>query len=309
MFPPPQPPDPPKREAAHGASIQRMDEEMLLSDFTAQTRATYLGHLRRFLRWAGDQGERPPGDGTGFPPGEPAVRQYLLHLLEERGLTHSSVNQCGSALKFFYRRLYPGMVNPEAFPRLRREKTLPQVLSRREVAALLARVDSARYRAILMLIYSAGLRISEAVRMRPKDLEPERGLIRVRRGKGRKERVVMLSEAAFEEIRSYRELESSSRWLFPGTRPGHHISKSAVQAAFRRARDAAGIQKRVGPHSLRHSFATHLLESGTDLRHIQALLGHASVESTRIYTHVTSQDLTEIPSPLDTLEDGGSKKR
>lgn len=94
----------------------------------------------------------------------------------------------------------------------------------------------------------------------------------------------MLSETALEEIRSYRELESSSRWLFPGTRPGHHISKGAVQATFRRARDAAGIQKRGGPHSLRHSFATHLLESGTDLRHIQALLGHASVESTRVYT-------------------------
>lgn len=113
-----------------------------------------------------------------------------------------------------------------------------------------------------MLIYGAGLRIGEAVSMRPKDLEPERGLLRVRQGKGRKDRVVMLSEVAFEEIQTYRELESSSRWLFPGTRRGHHISASSVQRAFARARKAAGIDKPVGPHSLRHSFATHLLESG-----------------------------------------------
>ena len=299
MSPPPESRDSLSDDAARAESLRRLDDELLLADFTEQTRSTYRGHVRRFLRWLGDEVE--------MPPGERDVRRYLLHLLEERGLSKSHVHQCASALKFFYRRVHPGVVGPETFPRLRREKPLPKVLSRREVAALFARVDSPRYRAILMLIYAAGLRISEAVCMRPRDLEPERGLLRVRRGKGRKERVVMLSEVALEEIRSYRELESSSRWLFPGTRPGHHISKGAVQAAFRRARDAAGIQKRVGPHSLRHSFATHLLERGIDLRHIQALLGHASIESTQIYTHVTNRDLAGIPSPLDTLEDGASE--
>lgn len=273
-----------------------MDEEMLLSDFTAQTRRTYRNRVRHFLKWIGGDSESPPG--------EREVRRYLLHLINERGLSNSHVNGCICALRFFYSRVHPGVFDPETLPRLKREKTLPQVLSRTEVAVLLSRVDSPRYQAILMLIYGAGLRISEAVSMRPKDLEPERGLLRVRQGKGRKDRMVMLSEVALEAIRSYRELESSSRWLFPGTRPGHHISASAVQRAFARARKVAGIEKQVGPHSLRHSFATHLLESGTDLRHIQELLGHASVRTTQIYTHVTSRDLAGIPSPLDTLEDG-----
>lgn len=286
-------------EAARAGVIRRLDEELRIADYTAQTRESYRGHVRRFLEWLGAEVE--------IPPGEREVRRYLLHLLEDRGLSHSHVHQCVSALKFFYRRIHPDVVGPETFPTLRREKTLPKVLSQREVADLLARVDSPRYRAIFMLIYSAGLRISEAVRMRPKDLEPEHGLLRVRGRKGRKERVVMLSEVALEEIRSYRELESSPRWLFPGARPGHHISKGAVQAAFRRARDAAGIQKSVGPHSLRHSFATHLLEIGTDLRLIQTLLGHASVESTQVYTHVTSPDLASIPSPLDMMEGGWSE--
>lgn len=286
-------------EAARAGAMRRLDEELRLADYTGQTRESYRGHVRRFLEWLGAEVE--------MPPGEREVRRYLLHLLEDRGLSPSHVHQCVSALKFFYRQVYPDVVGPETFPMLKREKTLPEVLSRREVADLLARVDSPRYRAILMLIYSAGLRISEAVRIRPKDLEPERGLLRVRGRKGRKERVVMLSEVALEEIRSYRAFESSPRWLFPGARPGHHISKGAVQAAFRRARGAAGIQKSVGPHSLRHSFATHLLEIGIDLRHIQTLLGHASIESTQVYTHVTSPDLTSIPSPLDTLEGGGSE--
>jgi site-specific recombinase XerD len=275
---------------------------MRFRDFTAQTRETYGGHVRRFLRWAGEKEKRLPDEDTEFPPGEPAVRRYLLHLLEERGLTHSSVNQSIRALRFFYTRVHPGVFDPETLPRLKEEKRLPEVLSRGEVVALLTRVDSPRYRAILMLMYGSGLRTGEAVSMRPRDLEPERGMLYVRRGKGRKDRVVMLSEVAYRAIRSYRELESSPRWLFPGAVPGRHISMSAVQRAFALAREAAGIDKPAGPHSLRHSFATHLLENGTDLRYIQALLGHASVRTTQIYTHVTSRDLAGIRSPLDMLE-------
>jgi site-specific recombinase XerD len=297
MVPPPESRDPPGREVAHAGAIRRLDEELRQADLTAQTRETYRGHVRRFLEWLGAEVE--------MPPGEREVRRYLLHLLEDRGLSHSHVHQCVSALKFFYRRVHPDALDPEALPRFKRKEPVPEVLSRREVAALLAYVESPRYRTILMLIYSAGLRIGEAVSLRPDDLEPERGLLRVRKGKGRNDRVVMLSEVAYQAIRSYRELEASPRWLFPGARPGHHIGRSAVQAAFSRAREAAGIEKMVSPRTLRHSFAAHLLESGTDLRHIQALLGHASVESTRIYTQVASCEPASIPSPLDTLDEAG----
>lgn len=135
MSHPPQSPDPVKREAAHAASIRRMDEEMRFRDFTAQTRETYRGHVRRFLRWTGERVGRLPDEDSGFPPGEPAVRRYLLHLLEERGLRHSSVNQCIRALKFFYGRVHPGVFDPETLPRLKEEKTRPEVPSRREVVA------------------------------------------------------------------------------------------------------------------------------------------------------------------------------
>lgn len=304
MSPPPESPDSPKREAARAASLRRMDEAMRFRDFTGQTRETYRGHVRRFLRWTGERGGKLPGENSGFPPGEPAVRRYLLHLLEDRGLRHSSVNQCIRALKFFYGRVHPGVLDPETLPRLKEEKTLPEVLSRQEVAALLTRVESPRYRAILMLMYGSGLRTGEAVSLRPQDLEPERGLLYVRRGKGRKDRVVMLPELAYRAVRSYRELEASPQWLFPGAVLGRHITRGSVQRAFALARTAAGIDKPAGPHSLRHSFATHLLENGTDLRHIQALLGHASVRTTQIYTHVTSRELEGIRSPLDMLGEG-----
>jgi site-specific recombinase XerD len=151
-------------------------------------------------------------------------------------------------------------------------------------------------------MYSAGLRVSEVVRLRPEDLDIDRGMIRVRRGKGAKERYTLLSARVVDAIRIYLAAFPSRPWLFPGARPDRHYTTRSVQKIVHRAAQRAGIGKHVTPHTFRHSFATHLLESGTDLRYIQELLGHSSSRTTEIYTHVTTTRLASIRSPLDELD-------
>jgi len=272
--------------------LARTEEELRVRGYAPKTRESYLAHVRRFLESQATAGAAP--DGT-------AVRRYVLHVLEERGWSRAYAEQCLSALRFFYRRVCSETLDPDALPRLRRASRLPTVLSREEVAAVLAHADSPRDRAILTLTYGAGLRVSEVVRLRPEDLDADRGLLHVRGGKGRKDRCAMLPEAALEAVRAHRAEEVSSDWVFPGARPGRHLSKRTAQRVFTRARDRAGIRKRTGIHVLRHSFATHLLESGVRLRHIQELLGHASLRTTQVYTHVTHRELAGIRSPVDEL--------
>lgn len=263
--------------------------------YAAKTHESYLAHLRRFLR------SRGPG---AEPPSVEDAKAHLLEMTEEHGYSARYVNQCHYALKFFFRHVCPGTHDLEALPSRRVPRSLPTVLSRREVAAVLERAGSPRDRALLMLAYAAGLRASEVVALRPEDVDPDRRLLHVHQGKGGKDRVVMLSEKALAAVEAYRELEgSSSRWLFPGAVPGRHLSAATAQRAYTRARDAAGITRAGGIHTLRHSFATHLLERGTSLRHIQKLLGHASLATTQIYTHVSSDEIAAIESPLDDLAD------
>jgi site-specific recombinase XerD len=153
-----------------------------------------------------------------------------------------------------------------------------------------------------MLLYSAGLRVGEVVRLRPSDLDAEPGLVRVRQGKGGKDRYTLLAQRAIEVVRLYRGAHETERWLFPGPDPKRHLTSRSVQRVVERAAQAAGIEKRVTTHTLRHSFATHLLEGGTNLRIIQELLGHQSARTTQIYTHVTTSALEAVRSPLDNLE-------
>lgn len=275
--------------------VARMEEELAFGGYSPRTRETYATHVRRYLESVG------AGASDG-PPGEADLRSYVVRRLERDGWSRAYVCQCMSALKFFYRRVCPGVVDLDSLPSLRRAKKLPEVLTRREVASLLKEASGPRDRALLMLTYAAGLRVSEVVALAPRDMDEERGLLHVRQAKGRKDRRVMLSGRALAAVRRYREVEPSPRWIFPGQRPGRHLSVRTAQRVFARARDAAGIEKEVGIHVLRHSFATHLLEAGTGLRYIQELLGHASARTTQVYTHVTGRDLAEIRSPLDELE-------
>ena len=276
--------------------LEQVRAALTLQGYSARTRKAYLGQLPRFLAWCG--GGRP------VIPEDPAAeaRTYLLDLIERQRVSKSYQNQVVSALRFMCESVLdqPGLAL--RIPRPRKERRLPAVLAPGEVARMLARAKNPKHRALLMLLYSAGLRVGEVVRLRPEDLDVERRLVRVRRGKGGKDRYTLLARRAVEAVRLYRDAYPTERWLFPGSRLDRHLTSRSVQRIVKHAALAAEVEKDVTPHTLRHSFATHLLEGGTNLRVIQELLGHQSARTTQIYTHVAQTTLESVRSPLDQLE-------
>ena len=276
--------------------LERVRDALMVRGYSPRTRKVYLGHLRRFLVWC--------GEGVPRLPDEPAERgeAYILELIKRQGISRSYQNQVVSALRFLCESVLGQPKLALKIPRPRKEHRLPAVLSQGEVARFLKKARNPKHRALLMLLYSAGLRVGEVVRLKPSDLDPERGLVRVSRGKGRKDRYTLLAQRAVEAVGIYRDAYSTDRWLFPGDRPGRHLTTRSVQRIVKNAAAAAGIEKRVTAHTLRHSFATHLLEGGTNLRIIQELLGHQSSRTTQIYTHVAQSTIESVRSPLDDLE-------
>jgi site-specific recombinase XerD len=263
-----------------------------LGGYSPATAKTYRNHLLRFRRYL----KREPST-----VGEREVRQYLLHLLDEKKVSRAHHHQALSALKFYYQRVLRQPVTVAELPRPRREQKLPVVLSRPEVVRLFAALGNLKHKALLMLAYSAGLRVSEVVRLKVGDIDSQRGLIRVFRAKGRKDRYTPLSQVALEVLRAYWKACQPVGWLFPGARPDQHLSQRAVQKVLAQARKKVGLPKPFTMHTLRHSFATHLLEEGTDLRYVQEMLGHSRPETTMIYTHVAEKTLRRIRSPLDNI--------
>lgn len=185
--------------------------------------------------------------------------------------------------------------------RPKKEKKLPEILSKNEISKLLKAVKNLKHKAILYLVYSAGLRVGEVVKLKPTDIDSDRMLIPIIQGKGKKDRYTILSETALSILRQYVKVYKPEHWLFPGQHPDKHLTERSVQKVFGNARIDAKIRKDVSVHNLRHSFATHLLEGGVNLRYIQELLGHSSSKTTEIYTHVTQKNLSNIISPLDTI--------
>lgn len=269
---------------------------LMLRGYSPRTRKLYLGHVRRFLAWADLGVDELPDDPTSL------AERYLVELVRDDDVSRSYHGQAVSALRFLFETVLGKPRLAMALPRPKREAQLPVVLSQREVARLLRTPRNLKHRALLMLVYSSGLRVSELVRLRPGDVDVDRGLVRVRRGKGRKDRYTLLAQRAVEALRLYGDAYPDDRWLFPGGREGRHLTARSVQKIVARAADQAGIEKHVTPHTLRHSFATHLLEGGTNLRIIQELLGHASSRTTERYTHVAKSTLETVRSPLDNLE-------
>jgi site-specific recombinase XerD len=275
---------------------KRMLEDLRVRNYSAKTQQIYVHHVARFAAHFG----RSPDQLTAED-----IRTYLVHLVETEHVSWSLFNQAACALRFFYLvTLGRGDIVPHIpFPRT--PKTLPTVLSAEEVARLLRAVRNAKHRVVLITIYAAGLRVSEALALKLSDIDSKRMVITVRQGKGRKDRTVMLSPNLLAILRDYARQFRPREWLFPGRRPDRPMDASVVQRACVQARVAAGLSKPATVHTLRHSFATHLLEAGTDLRLIQTLLGHGSVKTTAIYTHVSAQRLHSTPSPLDRLEVSG----
>lgn len=271
---------------------QRMIEELRLRNFSENSIVCYVRAVRQyaeFFRKSPDQ------------LNSTHLRQYLLHLIEEKKVPQGTYNQKVAALRFFYREMIHQPAYVEGVCFTRKERKLPVVLSHDEVRRFLAALDSLRFRAILMTCYGAGLRISEALSLRVADIDSDRMLIRVRQGKGRKDRYVGLPQVLLQVLREYWKAARPKEYLFPGRDGVNPLTRQAVVCACHRAMAAAGISKNISPHTMRHSFATHLLEGGADVRTIQVLLGHRNVTTTALYTHVSQATIRKTKSPLDQL--------
>ncbi len=242
---------------------------------------------------------------THFRPRHPRelregdIRSYFLHLIERKRLAPATVNLTFNALRFLYVELYKKPFLMRDIPRPKKQRKLPVVLDKEEVFRIFGAVRNLKHRTILMLIYSGGLRVGEAVKLRIEDIDSKRKLIHLRNAKGGKDRYTLLSELALKQLRQYYQAYRPREFLFEGRVWREHLAERSVQNVFQRALKASGVLKDVGVHGLRHSFATHLLEDGTDLRFIQELLGHSSSKTTEIYTHVSQRALGKIVSPLD----------
>jgi site-specific recombinase XerD len=234
--------------------------------------------------------------------GEKEIREYLLHMVRERKVGPSTLKMSVAALKFLYSQTLNRPEEVIRIPWPRVPKPLPVILSGSEVERLLQSVRSLKHRMIIMTAYGSGHRVGEACSLQIGDIDSKRMLIHIRAGKRKRDRYVMLPKRLLLCLREYyKTFRPVGPWLFPGRSPGTHISKKAVGEALRSAAKSAGISKRVTPHVLRHSFATHLLETGSDIRTIQVLLGHGSIRTTERYVKVSKSHVARVKSPLDLL--------
>ena len=270
---------------------RRMFEDMQIRNYSPHTIDGYLRYAAQFAKHFGTSPERL---------GPEHIRTYQLHLLHQQA-SKSIFIQTVCALRFLYETTLgrPWMVDFIPYPK--KPKTLPVILSRDEVKALLLAPRHLKHRAILATLYATGVRVSELCQLRGTDIDSQRMVIQVRQGKGKRDRVVMLSPNLLPLLRRYWKLYQLHSWLFPGPRVTAPITPAGVAHICTQAGHAAKLKKAVYPHLLRHTFATHLLEAGVDLRRIQLLLGHASLRSTSLYLHVAHPALTATESPLDAL--------
>ena len=273
---------------------QRMIEDMQVRNLAPHTQRAYVQYVSQFACCF-----RKSPDLLG--PTE--IRAFLLYLTRDRRLAPSSVGVAVAAIRFLYKvTLQRGWNIDDVVPTGRRTQTLPVVMSPEDVREFLDAVESLKHRVILTVCYAAGLRISEAVHLTPAAIDSRRMTIRVEQGKGRKDRYVMLSPKLLEILRDYYRRVRPKQWLFPGDLPGQPITASAVEDACRTVRYRADLAKPVTPHALRHAFAVHLLEAGTDLRTIQLLLGHRSLNTTAKYLRLATSKVCATASPLDGLQ-------
>ena len=275
-----------------GKLHEQMKADLTLKGYSEHTHEGYLRYLRGFAKHY----MRSPAE-----MGEEEIRAFLLHLAQEQKADPYLQKAYISALKFFYRTTLgrPAVVANIPNPKL--PKRMPVVLSEEEVLAIFEAICYIKHKAMIATTYGAGLRISEVCSLRKSDVDSQRMRILIH-GKGKKERYCLLSPMILELLREYyRKVRPKGDWLFPGRNPQKHLSRGSIHKALKKAVKKVGIKKKVSMHALRHSFATHLLEHGTDIRFVQVLLGHASIRSTMRYTHVSNAALSRIESPWDRL--------
>jgi site-specific recombinase XerD len=270
-----------------------MTEDMQVRNLSPLTRSTYLLQVSLFARHFHQSPE-------ALGPEE--IRSYQVYLTNEKKLAPSSILIAVSALRFLYRvTLRKDWTLPDIIPAPKKPQKLPVVLSREEVLQFLASVPSLKHRTLLTTCYAAGLRISEAVCLKPTAIDSQRMVIRVELGKGQKDRYIMLSPKLLDILRHWWRAAKPQVWLFPGNIPGQHITRSAVERVCQEVHQCCHIAKPTTPHSLRHAFAVHLLEQGTDVRTIQLLLGHRSLATTARYLRIATNKVCATTSPFDLL--------
>jgi len=270
----------------------RLKMDMELRNYSPHTRVCYLACVRRFLHHF----SRSPEE-----IGKEEIRAYLHHLITEKKVSQAVVGQTYSALKFFYDITLEQDWSTFRIPRVKTPRRLPVVLTKEEAYALISATENLKYRAVLATIYSGGLRVSEAVHLKVSDIDSDRMAIYVGHAKRGRNRYTLLARYTLKLLRDYWRVYRPQDWLFPGRPPSQPIAERTIQYAFRKAFSRTGIKKHAVTHSLRHSFARHLVEAGTNLCHIQQLLGHASPMTTAIYLRLSPGDIGRIVSPLDLM--------
>jgi site-specific recombinase XerD len=264
--------------------LLKLEKELKLRNYSRKTIKGYMNSVKYFLSYA---------DGKGL--NKKIMEDYIIKCLEKQN--PSSVARASFAIKFFFENVLHEKINLTS---IKRNKTLPEILTRDEIKKLIDNTANIKHKLIIKLIYGCGLRISELINLKKEDINFNENLIKVKLAKGRKDRFVKSPNSIKEELMSYGRL-NNQEILFPSARGGK-LTTATIQAILKNASKKAGIKKRVYPHLLRHSFATHLLEQGTDLRIIQKLLGHSSIKTTQIYTQISQASIKNIKSPLDNLQ-------
>lgn len=271
---------------------EKMRMDLELKNYSPKTIEAYIRHVKRYA-----QHYNKSPDELGINE----VREYLHYLITEKKLSSSYINSAYSGLKFFYEITLKRLWDNLEIPRMKRPKKLPTVLSMDEVKRIFDVTANIKHKAILVTIYSGGLRISEACNLKISDIDSSNMQIRVRDGKGNKDRYTLLSSENLRILRDYCKYYKPKLWLFPGMPPSQPICNRTVQRVFKNLKEKAGIKKDATVHTLRHCFATHLIEAGTGIYHIQRLMGHTNPKTTSKYIHLTRADILDVKSPFDIM--------
>lgn len=271
----------------------KLRKDLKIANYSDSSIENYLSALGKFFDYLTLNNIKKVDDSV--------ITNYLYHCKNDIGYATSSIKQIIASLKHFYTRILKEPIPNALNIRFRKEEHLPEVLSVEEVQKIIKIITNIKHKAIILTIYSGGLRISEVINLRLSDIDYDRMKIHIKQGKGKKDRFVMLSEKLLTVLREYFKKYSPNDYLFEGQKGGAYSQKS-IQNIVKNGAKRAGISKTVTPHTLRHSFATHLLEQGCDIRYIQELLGHKNLSTTQLYTHITDSAIDTIKSPLDSIE-------
>ncbi len=270
----------------------RMIRDLEINGLSKPTQKAYIRHIKDLAKY-----HRKSPDELSLED----LYQFQFYIKTEKNYSSSYYNQAVAAMKFLYGFTLKKEWNINHIPYRKRSKKLPLVISKEEVFQLLQVIDGKRDKTIVCLLYSAGLRVSELVNLKVSDIDSKRMVINIHQGKGRKDRTVMLAKNLIEILKQYWLESKPKTYLFPGKIPGNPLTREAINNLLKKYSAKAGITKNISPHTLRHCFATHMLEDGANIRIIQLLLGHKNIKTTTIYTHIAKNYISETPSPLDTL--------